>query len=226
MRSEMTEYRKIFEEYGCLYLGQLLSENECKEALLKLFIAKENGESIHDGMNFSCSFPDRQLDYLLSKVQPVIEKLIDVKLFPTYTYSRIYHRSDIMQLHVDRNACEISVTMTLGYGGDSIWPLIILPKKETKKLTNYTNDGSLYEGEKIEITSYVRERLEKITIGIGDGILYKGMELGHGRDKFVEGDWQAQVFLHFVDANGLYKEHKYDQIKRGTINGSGYGSGY
>lgn len=42
----------------------------------------------------------------------------------------------------------------------------------------------------------------------GDGLIYLGCELFHSRQKY-EGDWQAQIFLHYVDAEGKNKnEHK------------------
>jgi hypothetical protein len=45
----------------------------------------------------------------------------------------------------------------------------------------------------------------KITLEDGDGVIYKGIELQHWRENF-EGDWHSQVFLHYVDKNGPYKE--------------------
>jgi hypothetical protein len=41
------------------------------------------------------------------------------------------------------------------------------------------------------------------------------MELEHGRDRFDVGEnsWQIAVFLHYVDADGPYKDFKYD-LKR------------
>lgn len=42
----------------------------------------------------------------------------------------------------------------------------------------------------------------------GDLCLYRGCELDHWRDPF-KGDWQVQVFFHYVDANGPHKDmHK------------------
>jgi PKHD-type hydroxylase len=43
----------------------------------------------------------------------------------------------------------------------------------------------------------------------GDGVLYKGCEIEHSRPVF-EGDEYVQVFLHYVDAEGPYKDHVYD----------------
>lgn len=218
----MNEYRKAFEEYGALHLGQILTKEECDEALLKLFIEKENGNSIKDGMDFDCSFGKGQLDYLLDRVGYRIENILDIQLFSTYSFSRIYHKGDVLDCHTDRNACEISITVTLGYGGKSVWPFVILPKNETLKYTNPVGiSGGDYGGESINITPDISQKLKRVSANVGDGILYRGIELGHGRDGYIEGDWQAQVFLHFVDANGPNKHHKNDQIKRGLNNGTG-----
>ena len=43
----------------------------------------------------------------------------------------------------------------------------------------------------------------------GDGVLYKGCEIEHSRKEF-EGDEYVQVFLHYVDANGPFKDCVYD----------------
>jgi hypothetical protein len=40
----------------------------------------------------------------------------------------------------------------------------------------------------------------------GDAVLYLGCEVEHWRDEF-QGDWFAQTFLHYVDAEGPYKEY-------------------
>jgi len=46
----------------------------------------------------------------------------------------------------------------------------------------------------------------------GDGVIYKGCEIEHSRKEF-EGDEYIQVFLHYVDANGPYKDYVYDGKK-------------
>jgi hypothetical protein len=46
---------------------------------------------------------------------------------------------------------------------------------------------------------------------VGDAIIYKGQEKVHWREPYKEGKWQAQVFLHYVDANGPNAEWKYDK---------------
>lgn len=44
----------------------------------------------------------------------------------------------------------------------------------------------------------------------GDAALYLGCEIEHWRDEF-RGDYQHQVFLHYVDANGPNKEYHKDK---------------
>jgi hypothetical protein len=50
----------------------------------------------------------------------------------------------------------------------------------------------------------------KVNMQVGDAVLYRGMEVEHWREKYTEGQWQAQVFLHYVDADGPHADQKYD----------------
>jgi hypothetical protein len=46
----------------------------------------------------------------------------------------------------------------------------------------------------------------------GDAVLYKGCEIQHRREKCTEPDYfLGQVFIHYVDKNGLYSDYKYDK---------------
>ena len=45
-----------------------------------------------------------------------------------------------------------------------------------------------------------------ISLKPGDAVIYLGQEVEHWREEF-QGDWCAQVFLHYVDANGVNKEY-------------------
>ena len=44
-----------------------------------------------------------------------------------------------------------------------------------------------------------------VHLDVGDAAIYFGCEVEHWREEF-KGDWHAQAFLHYVDANGPYKE--------------------
>lgn len=222
----MNEYSEIFDEVGVLYVNNILTKEECDEALLYLFRLKEDEDHIDDTISggFKYNFRRGELDYLLEKVKPTLEKILDKSLLPTYSFSRIYKENDYLLLHTDRNACEISMTITLGYGKGSIWPFKFLSKNDTKLYTNFKNDGSKYIGELIE--EYDSNLESKCIIEVGDGVLYKGMEVAHGRGTYYHAKWQAQVFLHYVDANGPNAEHKnnkidqMEQMKREIDNGT------
>ena len=119
------------------------------------------------------------LDIKLSKV----EEKLNLKLFPTYAYWRYYIFGATLKNHVDREACEISVTVCIKKYDN--WPLII--------------------GE------------EKIELEEGDAVIYFGCSESHGRPNVYKGEGMAQLFLHYVDQNGPFKDFKYDN-KKGEIN--------
>jgi PKHD-type hydroxylase len=55
--------------------------------------------------------------------------------------------------------------------------------------------------------------ISKIDMQVGDAVLYRGHEKVHWREKF-EGKWQAQIFLHYVDASGKHAEWIYDKKQK------------
>ena len=63
------------------------------------------------------------METLMLKCQPDMEKVTGLKLYPAYTYARIY-KGDELKRHKDRFSCEISTTMNLG--GDD-WPIYLEP---------------------------------------------------------------------------------------------------
>lgn len=47
----------------------------------------------------------------------------------------------------------------------------------------------------------------------GDAILYAGCDQKHWRPGIYKGEGISQVFLHYVNQNGPFKHHAYDQIE-------------
>ena len=109
------------------------------------------------------------METLLLKCQPGMEKATGLKLYPAYTYARIYKKGDELKRHKDRFSCEISTTMNLA--GDD-WPIYLEPSGETGK-----------KGVKVDLKQ-------------GDMLVYSGCELEHWREKF-KGKECVQVFLHY-----------------------------
>lgn len=52
---------------------------------------------------------------------------------------------------------------------------------------------------------------------VGDGALYQGHDVYHWRKPFT-GNEYIQIFLHYVDANGPYKDYIYDSGDHGVFN--------
>jgi len=121
---------------------------------------------------------------LMLKIQPIMEKATELKLYPAYTYARIYKNGDVLKRHKDRFSCEISTTMNLG--GDP-WALYLEPSgKEGMK------------GIKVHLKP-------------GDMLIYEGCGLEHWREKF-KGKECVQAFLHYNNKNTPgAKENMFDK---------------
>jgi hypothetical protein len=130
-------------------------------------------------------YGDSMLDILLDDVRPTLEKATGLNLIPTYSYARKYLPGDELKPHLDRESCEISATLTLGYEGN-LWPI------------------------HVSIDDKVENDIGEILIDVGSMVVYRGMEINHWREPYTQGKWQCQVFLHYVDADGPHKNFKYD----------------
>jgi hypothetical protein len=87
-----------------------------------------------------------------------------------------------LKRHRDRPACEVSLTLNLGFQAEKPWPIWF------------------------EVDGEVRTA----SLEPGDALLYKGIELPHWREPF-DGENSAQVFLHYVNQDGQNREWKYDK---------------
>jgi len=128
---------------------------------------------------YSC-YSDIMMDTLLLKLQPIMEKNTGLKLNPTYSYTRVYKKGDVLKRHKDRFSCEISTTLNLG--GDK-WPIFL----EAKKNIGTTDDGFL---------SATNNKGTKINLNPGDMLIYKGNIVEHWREAFTGNDC-VQTFLHY-----------------------------
>jgi len=143
----------------------------------------ENKDYQLDPQSFSPAwYNDPLMNSLLDLKLPLVEEESKLKLFPTYAYWRYYVFGATLAKHIDRPACEISITACIKKYDN--WPIVI-------------------EGTKFELEE-------------GDALLYAGCDQKHWRPGVYKGEGMAQVFFHYVNQNGLYKEHAYDKIKKGN----------
>ena len=162
---------------------QLLSPDEAKEATDYLRAKELNGtlprETMHqmgeeNHLSYQ-AYQDPVYCGIALKVQPKIEEAWGVKLYPTYTYSRLYKPGFILRPHRDRPACELSATITIGYGDrPSPWEISI-----------EDDEGAEHE--------HILEP--------GMGMIYDGTKYAHWRYRLEQG-WQIQLFVHYVILGG------------------------
>ena len=143
-----------FYKDGYYIVRNLISEEESYE--MHDHLNKRNDGVMDD--NQIMETPSFYADELMQKIQiqllPKIEKHTGLELFKTYTYARVYKRGDILRIHRDRPACEVSITLDLG--GDP-WSLWVLDRDENPV---------------------------EVKLNAGDALIYRGQEIHHWRGKF------------------------------------------
>jgi hypothetical protein len=115
------------------------------------------------------------------KLTPLIEEATGMKLWPTYSYARIYYNGSELQKHVDRPSSEITISVCITKE-ERVWPLMI------------QNDS---------------KEIFEINLDVGDIVIYSGRKHLHWREPFL-GNKQIQAFLQYVGADGLDAWLKWD----------------
>jgi hypothetical protein len=147
--------------------------------------------------NSYAKYADRFMETLLVSTIDVMKKKTGLELIPTYSYTRLYRKGNILRRHKDRPSCEISTTLNLG--GDP-WPIYIDPTGENNVIDEYKS--IVKPGAHIGV---------EVNLKPGDMLIYSGCELEHWRKPF-EGNLCGQVFLHYNHANGRFaKTNLYDK---------------
>ena len=142
-------------------------------------------------LNTYSIYGDPTFDTLLMKMLPVMKRETGLNVVPTYSYARIYKKGYILRRHKDRPSCEISTTINLG--GDP-WPIFI----------DGTGADSVIDEMK-NIHKPNAPKGTKVLLEVGDMLIYEVCKLEHWREPF-EGDNCGQVFLHYNNADGQFKD--------------------
>lgn len=120
---------------------------------------------------------------LLSEKTAELSELLGEAVLPTYAYTRSYFNEGTLDVHTDRDSCEISCTVHLD--SDEPWDLQI-----------YNVAGELVD----------------ITLHPGDALIFDGVNYKHNRVGEYSGKEYTQAFLHYVFAYGD-QSHNYFDIK-------------
>lgn len=177
-----------FRKNGFLVIKNMYDVNNHSPRIVDLFAYTK---TLPDGIyndNQSPGSPSFYKNTEMNKIQikmlSKMEEFTGMKLYPTYNYFRIYNSNSILDAHTDREACEISCTINVGYDGNYSWPI------------------------------WIRDNNEKnhsVTLEVGDGVIYMGCKNLHWRepaDKRVI--CQTQLFIHYVEQDGPYEDSVFD----------------
>jgi hypothetical protein len=134
-------------------------------------------------------YGDWIMETLLMYMIPIMKTKTGMDLVPTYSYTRLYEKGNILRRHKDRPSCEISTTLHLG--GDE-WPIFLDP----------TGGNFVIDEDKQTIKPGAPKGI-RVDLKVGDMLIYSGCELEHWREPF-EGTVCSQVFLHYNHANGPF----------------------
>ena len=145
-----------------------------------------------------------------SDIRLIIEKEIGRKLYNTYYYDRFYFPGQELKKHTDRPACEISISVHISTNLEEYWPIFIktpyvfAESQECTKVKKLINTGDIVA----------------VNLNPGDGVLYKGCERPHWRDKMPgtfemmsggEELYYHQIFFHYVLQDGIRAHHAWDK---------------
>jgi hypothetical protein len=173
---------------GLVVLEQLLTPKAARQLGAEL-TARQRSDRLEPDPGIAGAwhaYADPIFQVLLLRAQPILEQIVAAALHPTYSFARVYLRGHTLPPHVDRDACEVSVTLALGTDGDAVWPFFA------------EFGGTVYEAH----------------LGPGDGLLYLGCDCTHWRGP-LDAAWSAHVFLHYVFQNGARAHFRHDESPLG-----------
>lgn len=127
---------------------------------------------------------------------PAISALTKCDLLPAYAFFRLYQHGDKLRVHTDREACEHSVSLTLGYSDGEVWAFDVGHDEAALDVDHAEDFGG--------------EPFSTIPMLAGDAVIYRGLLRRHGRLTPNPNKWSAHLFLHWVDRAGPFRAHAFE----------------
>jgi len=165
----------------------VLSKELCKFIALEFSMMETTCRHLYPGVNLAdlcentfARYSPLMMETMSVWVQPEVEKITGKRLWPTYSFARIYYTGSELQKHFDRPSSEYTVSLCLEKDVD--WPLYI------------KNEQGLEH---------------EINLDVGDMVVYSGRRHEHWRNPLLGGK-QIQAFLQYVDADGESAWLKWD----------------
>lgn len=185
---------KTFEDLGYEVVRNAISTDLAKFISTEFEMVKETAYLLNNvSKDNANAFCDNQIpesftwyapfcfETLSLHIQPIVERVTGTKLYPTYSYGRIYNNGAELVKHKDREGSEFAVTICL-QNDDEPWDIFF---------TDKTGDDV------------------GLTMNPGDICVYRGSELVHWREQY-QGSKQIQAFCFYVSVDGQFSWMKYD----------------
>lgn len=170
-----------------LFIQNLISSDLCKllahefsllHSNLKLMGGDVKEKNFDNAFSYYSPLGFEALSILL---QDKIESIVDCKVWPTYSYGRIYWKNSQLSKHKDRRSSEITLSICLKK--DQVdWPLVIEHQQQEYSFN----------------------------LELGDAVIYSGRNDWHWRIESFQGTEQIQAFLQYVKQTGNNSDLKYD----------------
>ncbi len=103
-----------------------------------------NDPSVHNSFSWYSPICFETLSVYL---QPLVEKEVGEKLFPTYSYARIYMNNSVLTKHTDRKSSQLSASCCIRKDAD--WPLCFKTKEGIEEFDMDPGDIVISSGTKI-----------------------------------------------------------------------------
>lgn len=178
----------VFETKGCVRINNFIDEQTVVVVSQYLENRIRRGDWVegNEGPQAASKYfyyADPLIEVLLLASQKAVEEITGKELIPTYSYARIYQPGESLEPHVDRPACEVSVTVNVASKGD-ISPIYM---------------------------QYGENDPEKHILNPGDAVVYKGCKAIHWRRPLKNDQLNVQFMLHYVDKHGANAKHAKDK---------------
>jgi hypothetical protein len=174
----------------CFVVRGLVSKEVCSFVSQEIKLMEQNMKQMYPQGGIEPDFEESFsfygpfcLETLSLEIQDDLEKHLQTKLYPSYTYGRIYRTGAKLKHHLDRRSSEYTLSINLEDKENVLWPMCV-----------QLADGTVVE-----------EKLQT-----GDAIVYSGRDQLHWRPNEFKGKEIIQAFIQYVDTAGDSSDLKWD----------------
>jgi hypothetical protein len=106
-----------------------------------------------------------------------VSAIVGREVKPSYVYVASYQEGADLEKHTDREQCEFSISYCLDFSpepcDETSWPLLL-----------HTDRGTV-----------------RVFQRIGDGLIYRGTQVPHSRERLGQGHTSTSIFFHYVSSD-------------------------